>query len=351
MSKIILFIPFTVSENNFSLYMRALSWRSNSKCSEETSDKVPSIVMYRHPEENEEDFEDYAEAQFNFTQENIASDTVIYILADGTGDPNHVINVNQAYYERLSQEPYQLSIDAVAWRIKQCGLTPQLARNLKAINLFICDEDNNNDQLAVFFAQTLGKKYKELTINYYSATVYIPQLILNDGVNAIKKQAYLHIPSNDGTTKLVKAGFAHDHKHALKVSSALTQQKSSLHSTDSRKSKAQPLPTFKELTSATYSVSIEEISDTESIQISLEQQPQSVIVTFPEDELDVGNEVDIATLTLEEPQTESQPEIPTQSTAIVRQNRSIIPFFKYVNESDKKDMTPLLHDLSSCNFI
>lgn len=343
MSKIILFIPFTVSENNFSLYMRALSWRYNSRSDR---DKVPSIVMYRHPDENTEDYDDYPEAQFNFTLENLDHDTVIYILADGTGDPRHVVNVNQIYYEHFSQEPYQLPIDAVAWRMKQCGLTPQLAQNLKAINLFICDENNTNDQLAAFFARGLGKKYKEVTINYYSSTVYIPQLISRDGIDDIKKLACLHIPSHDGTIKLVKAGYAHDHKHKLETSDAFTQQETATRS-DLKKSKAQSLPTFKELASIANSISIEEAFDTENTQVSSERKSQSPIITFPEDELDTGNEIDITKQ--EEPKRECQHATPS-TAIIVREDRSIFFFFKCV-DTDKKIRQTYIRMFQPLNYV
>ncbi|MCE0724383.1 MULTISPECIES: hypothetical protein [Legionella] len=337
MSKIILFIPFTISENNFSLYMRALSWRYNLRNLEENSDNVPSIVMYHHPDENAEDYDDYPEAQFHFTPENVDPDTVIYILADGTGDPRCVVNVNQVYYEHFSQEPYQLPIDAVAWRMKQCGLTPQLAENVKGINLFICDENNTNDQLAVFFAQGLGKKYKDVAINYYSSIVYIPQPISSDKV---KKLAYLHIYSSDGTTKQVEAGYAHEHKHTLNVSDAFTQEESSYHCL--RKSKALLLPTFRELSSTRCSLSIEEIIDTEDTQFRSDQELKSPTITFPEDEQDTENEINSTSHA--ERKIESQPAKPS-TAIIVRQERSIFFFFKSIAESDKKS---LLHT-SNCS--
>ncbi|WP_131794935.1 hypothetical protein [Fluoribacter gormanii] len=333
--KIILFIPFTASENNFSLYMRALDWRYNLKTSVGKSDKTPNIIIYRHPDENEEEYEYYDQAQFSFTQENLGDNAIIYILADGTGDPDHVININQAYYQYLSQEPYELSIHAVAWRMKQCGLTPSLAQNTKAINLFICDENNTNDQLAVYFAQGLGEHYKDVTINYYSATVHVPQLVSLNGVDyETKKLAYFH------SNATVKVGYAHEHKHTLKVSDSL-MQKESPHATDtdSLKSKARALPTFRELTSAASSLSIEEIPDSESTQNSLAQEPQSII--FPDDESDIEyEEADCTTL-------KYQHTISTQSTAlIVWQDRSIISFFKYVHQVDKKDKEELRDNLN-----
>ncbi|PWY54189.1 hypothetical protein DGG96_18445 [Legionella qingyii] len=333
--KIILFIPFTASENNFSLYMRALDWRYNLKTSIGKSDKTPEIVIYRHPDENEEDYEYYDQAQFNFTQENLGDNAIIYILADGTGDPDHVININQAYYQYLSQEPYELSIHAVAWRMKQCGLTPELAQNTKAINLFICDENDTNDQLAVYFAQGLGQHYKDVTINYYSATVHVPMLVSLNGVDyETKKLARFYSNST------VKVGYAHEHKHTLKVRDAL-MQKESPHAADadSLKSKARALPMFRELTSAVSSLIIEEISDSESTQNSLVQEPQSII--FLDEESDIEyEEVNLATLQYQ--QTNS-----TQSTAlVVRQDRSIISFFKYVHQADKKDKDELRNDLN-----
>ncbi|CAM2840574.1 Uncharacterised protein [Legionella steigerwaltii] len=334
--KIILFIPFTVSENNFSLYIRALDWRNNLSSSGKSA-KVPSIVMYRHPDENEQDFEDYDLAQFCFTQENLTSDSVIYVLADGTGDPEHVINVNQYYYKHLTQEPYQLSIDAVAWRMKQCGLTPELAQNLKAINLFMCDEDNNNDQLAAYFAQELGEKYKNVAVNYYSAIVNLPRLVLNaQGDQEVKKLASFAIYLNDGSTKFVKAGYAHEHKHSLKVSDALAQERSSSCSAETRKAKAERLPSFKELSAHTIPI-IEEI-DTERMPSGLEQEYQPGIVTFPEDDPDIVNEVNITGLSIEDSQTEYQLTTTNQCRAIVVwQERTSFSFFKSVEEAGKKD--------------
>ncbi|KTD68229.1 hypothetical protein Lste_1387 [Legionella steelei] len=380
--KVILFIPFTVSENNYSLYMRALDWRYNLRSAEKK--KIPDIIVYRHPDENEQDYDGY-DVQFKFTQENLTSDTVIYVLADGTGDPDYVINVNQVYYEFFAQEPYQLTTNAVAWRLKQCGLTPELTRNLKAINLYICDENNNNNQLATYFGQELGDGYKEVTVNYYAALVYIPQPMLNEqGSLDIRKRACLNSYDNDGGVKLVKAGYAHDHKHSIKVSDALIQKNRSNCSPDMSTFKATPLPTFKELVAA-YTSSMVTIEEADSCSISIEEGLSVVSITFPEDELDVSEsgiaqnsdasslttiaedldedtttsssqqkhstvtitflddesdviELDFARLKLEEPQIES-PE-PCREL-VIWQDRATFSFFKGIKTADKKDKTNL----------
>ncbi|QMT60850.1 hypothetical protein [Legionella sp. PC997] len=331
--KIVLFIPFTASENNFSLYIRALDWRYNLRTSEDKSDKIPSIVMYQDPEEKEEDYEYYDQAQFHFNKENLGGKAKIYILADGTGDPEHVININQAYYQYLSQEPYQLSIHSMAWRLKQSGLTSELAQSVSAINLYICDHHNTNKQLAVYFGQGLGEHYKDTTINYYSAEVYIPSLVSLDGFYyETKKLAYFY------HNTILKAGYAHEHKHTLKVSDTLMQP-SSPNATDSLNSKARALPTFKETVSDASSVSVVEILDSESTEHSLMQGTPTI--TFPDEELDItyGTEA------------ESQTEVRTSSTAlIVRQDRSMISFFKDVKKVDSQNHPKLQDDFASLTF-
>ncbi|WP_392537176.1 hypothetical protein [Legionella sp. 227] len=352
-SNVVLFIPFTVSENNFSLYIRALDWRNNLRSSEKMGATIPRVVIYRHPDENEEDYELYDGAQFKFNPQNVPANTVIYILADGTGDPDYVINVNQTFYERLGQEPYQLSIDAVAWRMKQCGLTPELAQNLKAINLYICDENMTNDRLATYFAQELGEQYKDLTINYYSATVYVPRPIVTDqGEKRIKKTAYFNIQLEDGKTRLVKAGYAHEHKHSIKVSDVLAQERSINYSADSREAKALSLPTFRELSLTSSSVVIEEIPDIGSMPIGVDQEYQSGKVTFSDDntahEEDIVCEVDIRRLTLEASQSKYQIVKTNQcTTVLVWQDRSIFSFFKCAETVNKKNDEALNHDLSN----
>ncbi|MCW8407498.1 hypothetical protein OQJ13_00740 [Legionella sp. PATHC035] len=364
-SDVVLFIPFTVSENNFSLYIRALDWRNNLRSSEKMGTIIPRIVMYRHPDENEEDYELYDTADFKFTPQNLPANTVIYILADGTGDPDYVVNVNQTYYERLGQEPYQLSIDAVAWRMKQCGLTPVLARNLKAINLYVCDESMTNDRLATYFAQELGDEYKNLTVNYYSATVYIPRPIVTEqGEKRVKKTAYFNLELANGQTQLVMAGYAHEHKHSIKVIDVLALERSTNSSAESREAKAIPLPTFRELSHTSSSVSsasvpsasvfIEEIDDSGMMPIGWEQKAQTGKVTLPDDstvhQADVS-EVDISKLRLEASQSKYQIVKTNQCTTIlIWQESTIFSFFKSAEKTNKKNEGILNHHSSNGIF-
>ncbi|VEB37571.1 hypothetical protein [Legionella cherrii] len=357
-SNVVLFIPFTVSENNFSLYIRALNWRNNLRSSEKTSTIIPSVVIYRHPDENEEDYELYDTAQFKFTPENLPANTVIYILADGTGDPDYVVNVNQIDYEHLGLELYQLSIDAVAWRMKQCGLTPKLAQNLKEINLYICDERMTNDRLATYFAQELGEQYKDLTVNYYSATVSVPRLIVTEeGEKRIKKTACFNIELKNGKTQLVKAGYAHEHKHSIKVIDVLALERSTNYSAESKEAKALSLPTFRELSHTSSSVTssslvIEEISDTGMMPIDWDQKAQSGKVTLPDDnkahQADIVSEVDFSRLTLEASQSKYQIIKTNQcKTILVWQDKTIFSFFKCAEKENKKNDGALNHDLSN----
>ncbi len=307
--------------------MRALDWRYSLRNSDGKSDKIPGIVMYRHHDEKKEDYEYFDQAQFTFTKENLGDQAKIYILADGTGDPEHVVNINQAYYQYLSQEPYELSIHSVAWRLKQCGLTSKLAQNVEAINLFICDENNTNKQLAVYFAQGLGEHYKGTTINYYSAVVYIPALISLNGVDyETKKMAQFY------QNTVSKIGYAHEHKHALKISDALMQQGSS-NASDSLQSKARALPTFKEIIAAG-TVNITEIFDSEDTEQSVAQITPFVV--FPDEETDVDYDAE-----------EVLPQIQTQSTAlIVWQDRSMFSFFKYIQKVDKQNNEALQNEFA-----
>lgn len=325
--KTILFIPFTAHENNFSLFMRALNWRFTSRKQGDESYEDPGIVIYKHPDEQEQDYEDYTPAQFKFTEDNIDDNTVIYVLADGYEDPHSVINVNNAYYQYHSEKPYRLFIGAVAWRMKECGLTPGLAQQLKSIKLFVCDGNNTNSQLANYFAQGLGEPYNEVTINYYSAILNIPQLVsINEAETKAKKLAF-HLSGSSG--KLVPAGYANEHRHSLMVGDALVQPKSRYSSTELEQSKAHPLPTFRELT-ASIIESVEEILDTESLQ---QEYPVPVITSLDDGEDTVSSE-------LEEPVNGSHPvKTETQCTAIVVwQERSIYSFFKFVDNSAGKTL-------------
>ncbi|WP_133140402.1 hypothetical protein [Legionella genomosp. 1] len=169
MSKIVLFIPFSATENNFSLYLRAISWRYNYQ--QTKNKKEISIVTYRHFDETDNDYKEYAD-EFNFSEENCPKGSTVYVLADGTGQSEWVSNIN-SYYKTLGDDTYVLPVKLMAERLKTCGLTNQIASELKALNLYICEKNNSNRNLAVHFAQSLGKNYQSLNLFYYTATLIV----------------------------------------------------------------------------------------------------------------------------------------------------------------------------------
>ncbi|RMX21096.1 hypothetical protein EAS68_05160 [Legionella jordanis] len=218
MSKLLLFIPFAAKENNFSLYLRALEWRHSIRQAGK-EDKIPDVVVYRQPDEEDGDYEDY-DVHFRFNSDNCPSDCTIYVLADGCGDPTRVININKYFYQRR-EEPYFLAIKTIAQRMKFCGLSAELASRVKAIKLFICDPNNSNKQLAINFAHELGARYNDITLQYYNAVLYSPKFSSNNPKSHKRAEVF---PQNSNSVKPIESRRASEYRRSITVSTALQKQ-------------------------------------------------------------------------------------------------------------------------------
>ncbi|CDZ78031.1 hypothetical protein BN59_02328 [Legionella massiliensis] len=217
--KNVIFVPFSATENNFSLYFRALTWRQNLRDSNK-HDKIPEIVMYRHPDETNEEYEEY-DVHFQFSAENLPTNTTVYVIADGTGNPGYVTNTNQFFYQKHNDTPSFLPVEAIAWRMMQCGLTPELAQNLKVIKLYICDENDSNQKMALNFAYSLGEFYSEILLNFYKARLNIP-MFYSLGTSPLVARKYGEIFSiEDGVEQLIESGFASQYRKDLLIRDAL----------------------------------------------------------------------------------------------------------------------------------
>lgn len=268
LKKIILFIPFSVTENNFSLYIRAMEWRYNLK-KDNMLEKVPDVVIYRSSDEQDEDYEDY-DAQFHLTADNCPFNTTIYIMADGIGDPTLVGNINN-YFHKLKETPYLLSVKAIASRLKNSGLNSELAKNLNSIKLFICEENNTNEQLTINFAHELGEDYNALTLHYYNAVLCIPHASED---KKVKKSGYIYSTKN-GERQLIDSGLPSEYRFTLTVQEALQLEKTKMNFDVEQK--ANPMPSYED--NFTY-LTIEEVEiDDEKVIPYLSSE-----IEFPDDE-------------------------------------------------------------------
>lgn len=219
-----LFIPFSAAENPFSLYLRALNWRYNLS---KVNGNVPNIIMYRdnkNPKHTDNSYADYKGVTHSISENDLTPNSVIYIIADGTGDPDLVTNLNFSDDGDL----YCLPIDLVATRIKEMGLTRDIASWLKSLKLYICDENRTNKILAQSFAHALGSDYNYLDIHYYTSVVTTPQekeIYLKSQSKSLKITKKFARDPNDVINVI---GFASEHKVITNVStliqSALTHR-------------------------------------------------------------------------------------------------------------------------------
>lgn len=285
----LLFIPFTVAENNFSLYLRALEWRYALKQVNAFPEKIPEIVIYREANEKNEDYDGY-DVQFVFNEKNCSQNTTLYILADGTGDPTEVGNIN-SYFEKMRETPYFISVEMIAKRLKQCGLDANLAKNLKAIKLFICDENNTNEQLAINFAHELGKDYTTLTLHYYNARIFVPQ-VTEENPKA-KKRGEVYFTQSNGKQQLIDSDFASEYRFALTVEEALQHKKSEI----------SPEVDLKPLSFQIESVIAEDSSLEEGLEEGIEENNSSHYqIEYPPDEPDYLPQVSSPTISVCESQ-------------------------------------------------
>lgn len=228
--KNVLFVPFSSKEGNLSLYLRALTWRYNLKNNHKIS-KVPDVIVYRRVDELDEDYDEYDAALFKFSPSILSPESNIYIIADGMGDKHFVSNTNSP-----NDDLYIMPIELVALRIKQAGLTSDLAKNLKSVKLFICDHSSQNQFLANNFAKTMGEDYNDLNIDYYTTPISLPCEIPNpenlngsfkcfvsdntseNTSNQIKKNSIKFGVADNGTiTHLESNGAAHENKKRVNV--------------------------------------------------------------------------------------------------------------------------------------
>ncbi|MCE3043805.1 hypothetical protein [Legionella sp. 16cNR16C] len=209
MSKIVLFIPFSATENNFSLYLRAISWRYNYQQTK-NNDKDISIVTYRHFDETDNDYEEYVD-EFKFSEKNCPKGSTVYLFADGIGQSQWVSNIN-SFFKRSGEDTFVLSVNAVAGRLKACGLTDQMANDLKALKLYICETNNSNRNLAAHFAQSLGKRYENLNLFYYTATLAVAFPYTHEYNN-------LNNRAESGSGETIEAGNPKKFRHKLDLNS------------------------------------------------------------------------------------------------------------------------------------
>lgn len=217
--KNILFIPFSAKEENFSLFLRALNWFSLIEDAEIT-EKIPEIIIYRRPDEIDSDYNNYEEAGFKFSLENCPENSSVYILADGMGDPNHVLNSNVFYRKYLDENPYVLSMKSIAWRLKESGFTETFAKKVKSLKLYVCEERDSNQALALNLAHALGEEYHFLNLAYYKAKLSIPSHFTSDETTFLKKGAIKDIIINN---KLVsrKTSKASEERHLLNIGESM----------------------------------------------------------------------------------------------------------------------------------
>ncbi|KTC84212.1 hypothetical protein [Legionella brunensis] len=176
-----LFIPFSVDEEGYDLFLMGTTWRKNI---EETGklDKMPKIVMYPGEEEDVTNISD--DLSYMFRDEDINANDAIYILSQGM-DSEDEVAANQSETENCF-----LKIQDVAARMKKCGFTPEIAKKINSLKLYICGgEKHRNHQLAISFAKALGEEYKDLTIHYYEKLVYIPKKYIHGTIELFHKIA------------------------------------------------------------------------------------------------------------------------------------------------------------------
>lgn len=229
--KHLIFIPFSLKENCLPLLSTALEWQTTMR---EAGKKVPEIVLY-HNNKMLSLKESNLTIHTQFSEQTVTPNTTIYLLAHGLGDARWISNT-----ETMQDDTYNLPIELAAKRAKAMGLTPEMANNLKAFSLFICETSNRQStrSLAIAFAHELGIQYEYLSLNYYSAKVLTPTLGLD---HKVKKRAMLashcHFalfgPLPDNMSKETEKALvdfyyknlvpAKKHKHVLCVGEALTQ--------------------------------------------------------------------------------------------------------------------------------
>lgn len=178
------------------------------------------MIIYRNSDEHDEDYEGY-DVQFHFTTDNCPLDTTLYVMADGVGDPNLVGNINDYFY-KLKETPYFLSVKAIVSRLKKSGFNPELAKNLNAMKLFICEENNTNELLAINFAHELGKDFNTLNLQYYNAVLFIPYIYED---NKVKKRGDIYITTPNGDRQLIDSGLPSEYRYTLTVQEVLQQEK------------------------------------------------------------------------------------------------------------------------------
>lgn len=214
----VILIPFASNEGNLSLYLRALTWRHTLR-EDNQLNKIPDVVVYRRDDETDEDYDDYAAAQFKLTPENLPPNTNLYILSDGMEDNHFVTNINSFYKH---DDQYYLPIELIALRLKELGLTPSLAKNLKSLKLFICgNEFDTTKMLVLNFANALGKDYEDLDLNlhYYTAIITIP--LVDEFSKKVNKFWVEHKEENKETFSL--KGKASNKKKVTTVREALQE--------------------------------------------------------------------------------------------------------------------------------
>lgn len=236
--KTLLFIPFSEQENNFSLYLRALNWRSNLP--DPKSDATEIVIYHQDNKNTNNSYEDH-QVHYSFSSKLCSNNAVLYVLADGIDTPNIVGNLNSRDIE-LGEEESLLTIERVVHRLIESGLTPKLAQNLSSIKLFMCDYHHVSRERAVNFARALGEDYKDLTLFYYSAGISHPRFS-NKTPNQVKAQkvAKKLVVDKNGLSKLVDAGTPSEHRHQLNVGKVLDMYAQQILKLSSLKSESEPL--------------------------------------------------------------------------------------------------------------
>ncbi len=209
--KVILYIPFSVSEKGKEeLYQMACRWQENIAASAK-SYKKPVIVMHRQPAEKDEDYADMANVVHTFDSLTIPEDSIIYILAHGIGDSLYVASTRDGRIKITTNE----MID----RAKQDGLTAALAEKMKPLRLYICEEEGANKFLAYNCAIALGPDYKKINLQYYEKKVGIP-LNPNNANLITSKRAAINVMENNQPKKLI-VGKAAEFKQTINVGEVL----------------------------------------------------------------------------------------------------------------------------------
>lgn len=194
--QVYIYIPFSVTENNIELWNRAVIWAKNMSLAK--PDKVPTIIMHKPSHENDPPSPQFSNVKFRFScPDTIPENSVIYVTAHGMGDP-FLIASNQD-----GNNFSTISMTEVADRMKKDGFTPELAKKVKDVRLFICDKNGMNVSLAYNFAEGLGEEYNELKIGYYEAKVAFPKSLKDSKLEGTIFDSY--DPSVENTVMKVAA--------------------------------------------------------------------------------------------------------------------------------------------------